>query len=151
LTEITIRKNKLNHLCVDNYPFIIKKEKTSKEIKIYTGYNFISMDDNIIKKENCFVSSKNNFTAHGLTIKKSIEDLNFKIISEKLKKDPIKKDTIITIQYYRLITGACESGCLSWINQNNIKVERMKAIDLLPLLEKSHAYGVEKFKSLITF
>jgi len=47
-------------------------------------------------------------TAHGNTVKKAIGDLEFKFVAEKLKKEPIKKDTIITDMYYRLITGACE-------------------------------------------
>jgi hypothetical protein len=98
-----------------------------------------------------FISQKDNFTAHGKTIKKSIEDLEFKVISEKLKKEPIKEDTIIDIKYYRLITGACESGVKSWMQQNNIKKESYKAKELLPLLVKTNAYGVYKFKSLITF
>jgi hypothetical protein len=98
-----------------------------------------------------FVAQKGKFTAHGETVKKAIQDLEFKIISEKLKKEPIKKDTMITMQYYRLITGACESGCRDWINMNEIKKEKIKTIDLLPILEKTNAYGLERFKQLITF
>jgi hypothetical protein len=89
--------------------------------------------------------------AHGATLKKANEDLHFKVISEKLKKDPIKKDTIITMQYYRIVTGACEQGCKSWMQQNGIPDEPIKAIDLLPILEKTNAYGKKQFKKLITF
>jgi len=98
-----------------------------------------------------FISQKGKFTAHGKTIKKSIEDLQFKVISEKLKNEPIKEDTIIDIKYYRLITGSCEAGVKSWMQQNNIKKESFKAKELLPLLVKTNAYGLDKFKSLITF
>jgi hypothetical protein len=121
-----------------------------------------------IKKEytlyttkNGFVAQKNKFTAHGNTVKKAIQDLEFKIISEKLKNEPIKEDTELTIKYYRLITGACEAGCISFMRENNIdfnfvygeavEVEKIKAKDLLPMLEKSNAYGLDKFKSLIQF
>ena len=110
---------------------------------------------------NGFVAQKNKFTAHGNTIKKSIQDLEFKIISEKLKKEPIKEDTEFTIKYYRLITGACEAGCVSFMRENNIEfnfidgeaveLDKIKAKDLLPMLEKSKAYGLEMFKSLIQF
>ena len=72
---------------------------------------------------------------------------------------------LLTIAYYRAITGACRFGCESWLKQNNIAYKwvgigdnavpvedkPIKAVDLLPILEKSNAYGVEKFKSLITF
>jgi len=76
--------------------------------------------------------------------------LQFKIVSEKLKNEPIKEDTIITIQYYRLVTGACEIGAKSFQEQHGLKNE-YTAKDLLPILEKNNAYGIERFKKLLTF
>jgi len=32
-----------------------------------------------------------------------------------MKKEPINKDTIITVNHYRVITGACEMGCKDWM------------------------------------
>jgi hypothetical protein len=162
LTEFKFGKNKIKVKSFDGIPFIYESTKNSKGIKIHTGNNFIGFTDKILKKEECFVAEKDGFYAHGETVKKSIQDLNFKIISEKLKKEPINKDTLITVKYYRLITGSCDMGCRNWLNQNNIDysidengetVEKqpMKALDLLNILEKSNAYGVEKFKSLVTF
>jgi hypothetical protein len=108
-----------------------------------------------------FIARKGNFTAHGKTVKKAIIDLGFKKISEKLKNNPIKADTEFTVKYYRLLTGACAEGCRSWLQNNNIpykmvgsepvELKPIKAKDLLPILEKSNAYGVHKFKQLITF
>ena len=89
--------------------------------------------------------------AHGATLKKAQEDLHFKEISEKLKKDPIKKDTMISMPYYRIVTGACEQGCKNWMQANAIPDEPIKAQDLLPLLEKTGAYGLNQFKKLIAF
>ena len=146
---------------VDNKLFIIESEKTTKGIKIYAGYNVIGIEKSKAKKENCFVAEKNNFFAHGVNFKKAITDLQFKIISEKLKHEPIKKDTEFTVKYYRILTGSCDLGCRSWMISNNIPfdiigedtVEKkpIKAVDLLPMLEKSNAYGIEKLKELITF
>src|ERR1019366_8154379 len=65
--------------------------------------------------------------AHGDTLKKAKEDFRFKIISEKLKTEPIKADTVIDINYYRLITGACELGVRNFIQQNNLKKDKYKA------------------------
>ncbi len=101
--------------------------------------------------ESYLVTDGKKYWAHGETLNKAKEDLRFKVISEKLKKEPIKKDTIITINHYRLITGACESGVKSWMQTHGIKKDKIKASELLPILEKTRAYGVEKFKSLITF
>ena len=108
-----------------------------------------------------FVAQKGNYTAHGKTVKKAISDLEFKIISEKLKNEPIEQNTEFTVKKYRLITGACDSGCRLFMNRNNIpykvidnetvELKPIKAKDLLPILEKSNAYGIDKIKSLINF
>ena len=98
-----------------------------------------------------FIVEKDNKTAHGKTVKKAIQDLEFKFVVEKIKQDKIKEDTIITEQHYRYLTGACENGIKQWKNNNNIDVDEIKAIDLLPILEKTNAYGLNKFKELIGF
>ena len=108
-----------------------------------------------------FIAQKGEHTAHGKTIKKAISDVEFKIIAEKLKKEPIKEGTKFTVKYYRLLTGACDNGCRKWMQDNNIpfkivgedtvEVKPISAKELLPILEKSNAYGLEKIKSLITF
>ena len=71
---------------IDNKLFIIESEKSSKGIKIYSGYNVIGLTKNKPKKEQCFVAEKDTFFAHGITVKKAVSDLQFKIISETLKK-----------------------------------------------------------------
>ena len=108
-----------------------------------------------------FIAQKGNYTAHGSTIKKAIQDVEFKIIAEKLKKEPITENTELTVKYYRLLTGACDSGCRNWMQNNNIpfkvvdnstvELEPIKAKDLLPLLQKTNAYGLQKIKELINF
>ena len=89
--------------------------------------------------------------AHGDTLKKAKEDFEFKLISEKIKNEPILADTLININYYRTVTGACEMGVKSWMQQNNMTKESYKAKDLLPILKKTNAYGYEKFKQLVNF
>ena len=108
------------------------------------------------KKEFYLVgNSKGTFYAHGDTLGQAKTDLHFKVISEKLKKVPIKPNTIITIQYYRIVTGSCLFGVQSWIKENipskelyNIEKNGIKAKDLLILLEKTNAYGLNKFRQL---
>ena len=99
--------------------------------------------------------------AHGDNIKSATEDFRFKLIAEKLKKEPINPETKLTVMHYRTITGACDIGCRDFMQRNNIefKIENdktveinpIKAKDLLPLLEKNKAYGLERFRSLLTF
>jgi hypothetical protein len=150
LTSAKFGKNNFNVKVVDNYLFVIESKKTSKGIHIYSGYNLYSMKDEVIRREVCFVAEKENLFAHGETVKKAITDVQFKIMSETVKKSPIYMNTTVSVQMYRIITGDCELGCKQWMEQNNIKSNKMKVSKLLPLLEKTSAYGVEKFKSLIS-
>ena len=146
----------------DNIPFVVENEKTSKGIKIYSGFLKIKLENKkVVIVEKGFVVEKEGFSAHGSTVKTAIGDLQFKIVAERLKKEPITEDTEITVMYYRTVIGACDLGCRDFMDKNNIpyKIENdrtieenpMKAKDLLPLLEKSNAYGVSKFKELISF
>ena len=89
--------------------------------------------------------------SHGDSLKIAKEDFEFKLVSEKLKNEPIKKDTIIDIKYYRAITGACKKGVEMWLKENSIQKQSYTAEELLPILEKTNAYGLNKFKSLIKF
>ena len=96
--------------------------------------------------------------AHGETPEKAKMDLRYKKMANSLKNNPINPDTIITMQYYRIITGACELGIKSWIESNipenkrdKVMAKGLPAKELLPMLEKSGAYGFDKFKSLIKF
>jgi len=152
---------KKNYKSVDNTLFIIESEKTSKGIKIYSGYILQKIVDNKPLKKHCFVAEKESFYAHGETVKTAISDLQFKIVAEKLKNDPIKKDTLMTVKYYRLITGACDLGVREFMKQNGlefnvensvtVEVNAIKAVELLPILEKNNAYGLGKLKSLLQF
>jgi hypothetical protein len=122
-----------------------KEQTISEETVIVFSAKKVNKNDQffIVKKDDCY--------AHGEDLRKAFEDVKFKIVAEKLKNEPINPDTEITINHYRLITGACEMGVKNWMEQNKIKVESIKAKDLFPILKKTNAYGFEKFKSLITF
>ena len=135
---------------IDRCLFVIESTKIKGGTTIYKGYNVENIKDNVIAKEKCYVAEQGTFYAHGKTIKKAIEDLNFKIISDKIKKEPIDKDTLIDIKYYRMVTGACEMGIKSFIKGNKLK-KKYTAEELLPILEKTDAYGLSKFKELLTF
>ncbi|CAA0144229.1 conserved hypothetical protein [Tenacibaculum maritimum] len=162
LTTLKFGKHKLKVKCVDKIPFIIEREKTTKGIRIYTGFNFKGPDENgSLKNETIYVAEKGNFFAHGSTVKLAISDVQFKIVAEKLKNNPINEDTEITVMYYRTVTGACDLGCREFMESNKIpfKVENektveltpIKARDLLPILEKNGAYGLSKFRNLVKF
>jgi len=141
----------LKYEAVDGSLFVIESERTVKGILVYSGYNVPKITNGKLIKEECFVAKSKGFNAHGKTIKKAIEDVKFKIISDKLKKDPINKDTMVSINYYHHATGSCISGIESWKKQQGIEVDEIRADDLLIILESTNAYGLCKFKELINF
>jgi len=108
-----------------------------------------------------FIANKNDYYAHGDSVKAAVADVQFKVVAEKLKNSPIRKDTLFTVRHYRLLTGACDLGCRQFMDAHGlayrvvdgktIESKKIRADELLPLLEKSHAYGVDKFKQLIDF
>ena len=161
LTTLIIGKVSYNVKNVDGSCFVIEGQREFEGIRIYTGYNFQNITKGVIKKDTLYVAEKDGFFAHGISVKKSIQDLQFKIVSEKLKNDPIYPDTLLTVKYYRTVTGACDAGCREWMKNHKIayrvegdetiELNPIKAADLLPILEKSNAYGFQKFKSLLKF
>jgi len=97
-----------------------------------------------------YIVQKDNFTAHAESIEKGIKDVEFKILSEQIKNQPLTKNTVLNLDKYRMITGACELGCKEWIKNNGLKEDaELRVSDLVPMLEKSGAYGLDRIKELI--
>jgi hypothetical protein len=130
------------------------RDNTTKD-GVYTIYE----GKGIGKNEYFFIVNQGAFYAHGAYLKSAYEDLQFKIVSERLKHDPIKADTIITINHYRAITGACKMGCADWLKSNFPDAKKRKDIiengilakDILPILKKENAYGLSRFEKLVSF
>ena len=110
------------------------------------------------QSEISYLVSDGEHHAHGKTLKQAQDDLRFKKIAEKLKTEPIKADTIITVMYYRTVTGSCETGVKQWIDatfdeaqKSDILKNGIRADKLLPILKAKRAYGFERFQSLVEF
>ena len=108
--------------------------------------------------EPSYLVSNGDYHAHGETLKQAKESLEFKINAKQIKNGPIDADTIITIPYYRTVTGACESGVRQWMDATftakkkaDILKNGITAKELLPILDEFNAYGFDKFASLVTF
>jgi len=151
LTDVQFGQHRYAVKSVDGLLTIIEKSKTLNGIEIHSGSIFNECIDGVPDLSETFLVGKDGFFAHGETVKKAMEDLQFKIIAKKIKKEPIHEDTVITEAYYKTITGACAQGIKSWREHHNITAESFTAKELLPILEKTNAYGMEQFKALITF
>ena len=136
-------KDGKEYAIIDSIFCQIITKKTKEDLNIF-------ICKKIGKDETFIIVNKGSFYSHGNNLHDAVSDLEFKIASEKLKNEPINEDTIITVKHYRLITGACEFGVNEWMNSNKIS-EGITAKKLLPILEKTNAYGLERFKKLINF
>ena len=98
-----------------------------------------------------YIASKDDYTAHGETVKEAIEDLNFKILSTNFNiKDivsKIKKSKIVSINDYRLLTGACRQGCKEFMKSNKFKGNEVSLEEVLKLTKNE--FGGSRFKELI--
>lgn len=102
----------------------------------------------INQEKEFFLIVEGDFSAHGDTLKEAKKDLEFKILQDRIKKEPIYPDTIISVDKYRAITGACTHGVQMWLKENKITEKEMKAQDLFPLLQETNAFGFDSFSKL---
>ena len=98
--------------------------------------------------ENSYVAVSPKLCAHGKTIKEAKDDLRYKQAQHRMQNEPITNDTVITVDRYRAITGACREGVRNWMANNGIS-DGVKAADLLPILRKTNAYGLSNFEKLL--
>jgi hypothetical protein len=116
--------------------FVVRKLNSDKEFYLVTDLKFVH--------------------AHGNTIEKANADFRLKLESYLLKHEPITMDTVITVEKYHAITGACDLGINGWVEDNiptKIRDDVVKngilVKDLLPILEKTGAYGLGRIKELL--
>jgi len=105
------------------------------------------------------VVQKGDLTAHSKTVKQGIIDVNFKAHVAELKHKKLSMDNVVSVELYRAITGACYGGIESWMKANDIPLKlkdgipqlakKLKVKDVYSILEKSNAYGFNRFKEVL--
>jgi len=134
---------------IDGETMIVRSQKKRGEFTVYKAEFFKGSE---CAKEFCYVAERKGFYAHGESIKKAIEDCNFKWMCENLNLDDviekIKKDGFVTVPDYRLITGACQYGCDSFLESNGIKKDRFTVEEAINLTKES--WGGSKFAEELT-
>jgi len=114
----------------------IKSAIIKKKNNIYKVVNFYQ------EKETYLIEINGVYT-HGDTLKQARESLDYKLANRdtSIYKD-MTLDTILTfkeaIQMYRCITGACESGCKMFVEQNNIENKKYSIKQIIELTDGQH-------------
>ena len=144
ISSITYLGKKLKVKCIDGDIMIIDSKKKKEDYKIYKcryfGGDF----------EECFVAEKGKFFAHGNSIKQAIEDVGFKFLQENFDVETlvseIKEKGTVSVNEYRLLTGACSLGCENFRKENNIKETEISLERVLEITKGN--YGNEKMLEL---
>lgn len=95
-----------------------------------------------------FIASKDGYNYHAKTIKESVSGI-MKKINRFSTPEKITLETKITRRLYHIITGACYEGIDDFLEKANILVKSMTVENLLPILEKHNAYGLNVLKKII--
>ena len=117
----------------------------------HKGYSIIKgrLKDKI-KGDITFIAKKDGFSAHGKSLKEAINDCNFKLLQStfnvtELVKE-IKSKGVMTIQDYRLLTGACKQGVESFMSSNGLEVTELPLQEAIELTK--NAYGSNRINEL---
>ncbi len=136
-------------LMADGEVFLIENKKEKDDITILKGKTFLGRAAGEDVTGPCYVAQKGEFYAHGKTPKEAVKDLTHKIYVAEIQQTKINPDDIITPELYHYITGACNLGIKSWMEQHDIEDKEYTAREVAELLTKFPGYGAEKFKELL--
>ena len=129
--------------CIDGYCMHILKEKQWESYNI-VKCTFFPDDSNKI----VYAVEKDGISAHGSTIRESIEDWQFKHmknidISEHIAR--IAQQGYMNANDYRLLTGACRQGTDHFLQEHHLTWEDTMPVEEVLELTKGF-YGFEKFQ-----
>jgi len=100
------------------------------------------------KLKKCYIVQRGDFYAHGETESEAIEDLEYKHLVKGLNKDDVVKNIVkrgtVTVNDYRLLTGACRMGIKKFKQQHNITENELPLKKVLEIIEGE--YGSEDFR-----
>lgn len=123
---------------VDGIATILRSKKNREGFEISKGTFFNT-------KKECFVAKKDKYTAHGETIRQAIEDVNFKYLQENSNVQDIvnqvKSTNKITVSQFRLITGACSTGCKNFLTEKGVTVTEMELPKAMKLLKGAFGWN----------
>ena len=129
---------------IDGIATVIIKEKKVEDFKVFEAEFFNT-------GEKCFVAEKGEFKAHGKTLKTALEDVNFMFLLHNINIEEIKKEIEktgkITLEQFRLITGACQIGCENFLKEEQIIKKELSIKEAINLLENKH--GWDKLKEVV--
>jgi len=126
---------------IDGHTMLIISKKEQDD---YTVYNAKYFGGGEIKKlKSCYIAETQGVFAHGETLKSAIEDVQYKLSERVGKQDAIDRVRLskqVTVNDFRIITGACRDGMREHLSHRNIdmdEIERLPLEDALKAMDGS--------------
>jgi hypothetical protein len=116
---------------IDGFTMLITSTRNQGDVTISNARYFGGGDIDKLRK--CFVAQSGNFSAHGDTLKSAIEDVKYKLQEQAGKSEAIeriKTSKIVTVNDFRIITGACREGMRQHLSQRNINMDEVESLTL---------------------
>ena len=144
-TEVYYRGQKFIIRTIDGYPMLCNSFKNFQGVKVTKAFFFKGGELKDLKE--CFIAEKDDLYAHGETLKKAVDDLNFKYLQKNLDKTEVVKGILkkgtVSRNEYRLLTGACKLGVENFCTQMNITEDELHIEEVLKITKG--AYGHHEF------
>jgi virulence-associated protein VapD len=144
------KNKKIELKTIDGDTMLIESKKQKDDYIIMKCRYFGGGDLDKLKK--CFVVESGEYYSHGETIKQAIEDVTFKKLSQNFDLNEliadIKERGNITINDYRLITGACKAGVNHFLESNGLQDKENLPIDKVIDLTRG-SYGHDRFVEVL--
>ena len=128
---------------IDGITMIINSSKQKDEFTIYKAQYFKGGKLENLPK--CIIAQRGEYFAHGETIKEAINDVNFKFLQNNLDVNElvqeVKNRQTVTVNDYRLLTGACAFGVKNFMEENHITSNELPLNEVLHLTKNSYGGG----------
>ena len=128
---------------IDGFTMLITSTHSRENVKIHKAKYFGGGE--ISNLGDCYMAEIDNHFAHGVTVKSAVEDAKFKALKHSDKRevlDQIAKTQTVSINDFRVITGACREGMRHHLANRGID---MSQIDSLPLDDALKAMSGSSF------
>ena len=149
LTLMKYQGKQLNLKYIDGYSMIINSSKKVDDYIIYKAQYL--KGGNLKDLPRCFIAEKGKYFAHGDTVQKAIQDVQFKFLQETFNLDDlvkqIKTKQMVSVNEYRLLTGACSMGVAEFMKEMNIDVDELPLSEVLQITKGR--FGYDKIVELL--
>lgn len=123
------RKREFRH--IDGYTMLITSKRSQGDFTVCKARYFGGGE--LDKLNSCYLANSGDEWAHGSTAKAAIEDVQYKLQRTAGREEAIERvqsSQSVTVNDFRIITGACREGMRHHLSQRGIDMEKQENLPL---------------------